>query len=347
MINLYSDNVAPVPTEIMEALQEANRVSAMPYGADETTDHAAAALSKVFERQVFVTPVPTGTAANALSMSLLCRPYGAVFATDCAHIHTSEAGATEFFTGGAKIVTLPAPDGRLKPDALDDAIGRAGKGQRFRSQPDAISITNGTELGTVYSLAAVTALTAVARRHGLTVHMDGARFANALARLGCSPADLTWRAGVDVLSLGMTKNSATGVEAVVCFDEKRAEEAAHRARRYGFTYSKMRFASAQIVASVQNDLWRRLAVQANAAASKLADGLRAMPEVSILHPVEINHIFLTVPVAAAEALPAHGLRIGHRGGGLIRIVTSWMTSDEMVKGAVHAFERAIATTRKG
>ena len=246
MINLYSDNVAPIPPETMAALQEANRISAMPYGADETTEQAAQALSEVFERRVAVTPVPTGTAANALSMSLLCRSYGAVFATECAHIHTSEGGATEFFTGGAKIVTLPAPEGRMSPDALDEAIGRAGKGQRFRSQPDAISMTNGTELGTVYSQANVAALTGVARRHGLKVHMDGARFANAIARLDCSPADLTWRLGVDVLSLGMTKNSAMGVDLVVCFDEAFADEAAHRARRCGFTFSKMRFASSQV-----------------------------------------------------------------------------------------------------
>ncbi len=345
MINLYSDNVAPVPPEIVEALLDANRISAMPYGADETTEQATETLSGIFERPVTVIPVPTGTAANALSMSLLCRPYGAVFASECAHIHTSEGGATEFFTGGAKIVTLPAPDGRLDAAALEEAIGRAGKGQRFRSQPDAISITNGTELGTVYSPEAVAGLSAVARRHGLRVHMDGARFANALAGSDCSPADLTWRAGVNVLSLGLTKNGAMSVEAVVCFDEDLAEDAAFRARRCGYTYSKMRFASAQITAAVKDGLWRRLASQANAAASNLAKGLGALPGVSILHPVEINHIFLRVPVAAAEALPGLGLRIGHRGGGLIRIVTSWMTTGEMVAGALSAFEQALAKNR--
>lgn len=346
MINLYSDNVAPIPPESMAALQEANRISAMPYGADETTEQASEALTEVFERPVVMTPVPTGTAANALSMSLLCRPYGAVFATECAHIHTSEGGATEFFTGGAKIVTLPAPEGRMAPDALDEAIGRAGKGQRFRSQPDTISMTNGTELGTVYSQDQVEALAGVAQRHGLKVHMDGARFANALARLDCSPADLTWRVGVDVLSLGMTKNSAMGVDLVVCFDEAFADEAAHRARRCGFTFSKMRFASSQVVASVNDGLYRRLAAQANAAATRLADGLRPLPEISILYPVDINLIFLRAPVAVAESLPKHGLRIGHRGGGLIRIVTSWATTEEMVTGALRAFEHAIREARR-
>ena len=345
MINLFSDNVAPIPPETMAALLEANRISAMPYGADEMTEQATETLSAVFERPVVLTPVPTGTAANALSMSLLCRPYGAVFATDCAHLHTSEGGATEFFTGGAKVVTLPAPNGRLTPDALDDAIGRAGKGQKFRSQPDAISMTNGTELGTVYPQEDVAALAAVARRHGLKVHMDGARFANALARLKCTPADLTWRAGVDVLSLGMTKNSAMGVDAVVCFDQALADEVAHRARRCGFTFSKMRFASSQIVASVKDGLWRRLAAQANAAATQLAERLRVLPEVSVVHPVEINQIFLRVPLAVAESLPKHGLRIGHRGGGLIRIVTSWATTEEMVTGAEGAFQNAMREVR--
>ena len=234
----------------------------------------------------------------------------------------------------------------MSPDALDQAIGRAGKGQRFRSQPDAISLTNGTELGTVYSRDQVAALVEVARRHGLKVHMDGARFANALARLDCSPADLTWRLGVDVLSLGMTKNSAMGVDLVVCFDEALADEAAHRARRCGFTFSKMRFASSQVVASVKDALWRRLAAQANAAAAQLAEGLRALPELSILYPVETNHIFLRAPVVVAEALPEYGLRIGHRGGGLIRIVTSWATDQEMVAGAIRAFEHAIKAARR-
>lgn len=315
MINLYSDNVAPIPPESMAALQEANLQSGMPYGADAATERATEAVCEAFERRLAVIPVPTGTAANALSMSLLCRPYGAVFATECAHIQTSEGGATEFFTGGAKIVTLPASDGRMLAATLDEAIGRAGKGLRFRSQPDAISMTNGTELGTVYPRPEVEALAAVARRHGLKVHMDGARFANALARLACSPADLTWRAGVDVLSLGMTKNGAMGVEVVVCFDESLADEAAHRARRCGFTFSKMRFATAQVVAALKDGLWLRRAADANAAAQKIAEGLSALQEVSILHPVEINHIFLRVPVEVAEALPAHGLQIGHRGGG--------------------------------
>ncbi|MCC7273666.1 MAG: low specificity L-threonine aldolase, partial [Alphaproteobacteria bacterium] len=344
MINLFSDNVAPVPPAIMAALEAANRVSAMPYGADETTARATDALSAFFERPVVVAPVPTGTAANALAMAVLCRPYGAVFATDCAHIHTSEGGATEFFTGGAKIVTLPAPDGRLAPDALDEALGKGGKGLRFRSQPDAISLTNATELGTVYSCEAVAALAAVARRHGVRVHMDGARFANALARLGCTPAELTWRAGVDVLSLGLTKNGAMAVDAVVCFDQAFADDLAHRARRCGFTFSKMRFAAAQIVASVEGGAARTLAARANAAAADLAAGLARLPGVAILQPVEINHIFLRVPVAAAEALPQHGLRIGHRGGGLIRIVTSWATSDAMVAGAVAAFAAALDAT---
>ena len=342
MINLYSDNVAPVPPAIMAAIDEANRISAMPYGNDETTEQATAALSAYFERPVVVAPVPTGTAANALSMALLCRPYGAVFGTDCAHIHTSEGGATEFFTGGAKIVTIPSPDGRLAPDALEETIGRAGKGLRHRSQPDAVSVTNATELGTVYDPDSVAALSDIAHRHGLRFHMDGARFSNALARLNCSPADLTWRAGVDVLSLGLTKNGAMSVEAVVSFDLSLADDLAHRARRCGFTWSKMRFAAAQVIASVADGMPRTLAGRANAAAARLEAGLRPLPGLSILHPVEINHLFVQVPAAAADALLGHGLRIGHRGGGLIRIVTSWATTDEMVDVAIEAFRKALA-----
>ena len=346
MINLLSDNVGPIPPESLAALQEANRLSDLPYGGDSMTLEATEALGQTFARPVIVTTVPTGTAANALSMSVLCRPYGIVFATDCAHIHLAESGSTEFFTGGAKIRLVAAPDGRMRPDELNEAIGRAGKGERHRSQPDAVSLTNGTELGTVYTPAEVQALGSVVRRHDLKLHVDGARFANALARLRCSPAELSWRAGVDVLSLGMTKNVAMGFDLVVCFDETLGEDAAYRARRAGFTFSRMQFASAQVITALKDERWIRRAEDANAAATRIVDGLRELPEVSILHPVDINIVFLRVPTEVAEKLPERGLRVSHRGGGLIRLVTSWATDEAMIAGALRAIKNAVMDSRK-
>jgi threonine aldolase len=345
VINLYSDNVAPVAPEVMAALERANARITMSYGNDEFTREAKAALEAVFEHRLALVPVPTGTAANALSMSLLCRPYGAVFASECAHLHTAEAGATEFFTGGAKIIALPAPDGRLDPAALEQAISRIDKGDRHRSQPDVISLTNGTELGTVYSPAEVRALADVARRHGLAVHMDGARLGNALASLACGAAELSWKAGVDVLSLGMTKNCAMGADYVIAFDEARADEAAHRAQRYGYTFSKMRYATAQLTASLRDGQWLRHARAANAAAAALATALRELPEVTIAHPVQINQIFLRTRVEVAESLEQHGLVVAHWGDGLVRIVTSWATDEQMVAGAVRSFKNAIRSAR--
>jgi threonine aldolase len=346
VINLLSDNIGPIPPESIAALQEANLLSDLPYGGDRITMEAAEALGQVFERPVFVTTVPTGTAANALSMSILCRPYGSVFASECAHIHLAEPGSTEFFTGGAKIRLVAAQDGRMRPEDLDRAIGGVGKGERHRSQPDAVSLTNGTEMGTVYTVAEVEALGAVTRRHHLRMHMDGARIANALARLRCSPSALSWRAGVDVLSLGMTKNVAMGFDLVACFDEALADEAAFRARRSGYTFARMQFASAQVVAALKDDRWLRRAEDANASATRIADGLRELPEVAILHPVDINMVFMRIPAAAAEQLLARGLRVSHRGGGLIRLVTSWATDDGMIAGALGAFKSAIMDGRR-
>lgn len=343
MINLLSDNIGPIPPESLEAMREANEVSDLPYGGDRLTQQASEILGAAFERPVSVTTVPTGTAANALSMSLLCRPYGSVFATECAHIHLAEPGSTEFFTGGAKIRLVPAQDGRMSPDDLDEAIGRIGKGERHRSQPDAVSLTNGTEMGTVYTPMQVHALGGVARRHGLKLHVDGARLANALARLGCTPAELTWKAGADVLSFGMTKNVASGFDLVLCFDEALGEEAVYRARRAGYTFSRMQFLSAQVLAAMKDDRWIRRAASANAAAARIAEGLRELSEVTILHPVDINILFLRIPQAAAEQLPARGLRVSHRGGGLIRLVTSWATDETVTRGALAAIKQALAS----
>jgi threonine aldolase len=245
-INLRSDNVAGVAPEILAAIAAANAGSAPSYGADPITARLQDVFSKLFETRCFVQPVATGTATNALALTLIAPPYGAVYCTAVGHVHDSECGAGEFYTGGAKIVPLAEAHGRLRPDALRMALRTAGIGHSGRVQPAALNLTQATERGTVYRPDELDELVAVAREYGLRVHMDGARFANAIAALGCSPADVTWRRGVDVLSFGATKNGAMGAEAVVVFSDELAEPLRFRARRAGQVFSKMRFISAQL-----------------------------------------------------------------------------------------------------
>ena len=296
-VNLRSDNVAGIAPEILAAIEAANAGTAPSYGADPITARLQDVFSELFETRCFVQPVATGTATNALALALIAPPYGAVYCTAVGHVHDSECGAGEFYTGGAKIVPLAEQHGRLHPETLRAALRKAGVGHTGRVQPAALNLTQATERGTVYRLDELDALVEVARTYGLRVHMDGARFANAIAALGCRPADVTWRRGVDVLSFGATKNGAMGAEAVVVFTEELAEPLRFRARRAGQVFSKMRFISAQLEAYVQGGLWLRLAGHANVMARRLADGIAGLPGVRLAHPVEINEIFAQMPRA--------------------------------------------------
>ena len=248
-VNLRSDNVAGIAPEILAAIEAANAGTALSYGADPITARLQDVFAELFETRCFVQPVATGTATNALALALIAPPYGAVYCTDVGHVHDSECGAGEFYTGGAKIVPLAREHGRLRPDARA-ALERAGIGHSGRVQPAALNLTQATERGTVYRLDELDELIGVARAYGMRVHMDGARFANAIAALGCRPADVTWRRGVDVLSFGATKNGAMGAEAVVVFTAELADPLRFRARRAGQVFSKMRFISAQLEAYV-------------------------------------------------------------------------------------------------
>src|SRR5580698_7690125 len=221
--NFGSDNVTPVCPPIMAAINAANSGMLPSYGADEFTERLQRAASTVFEREVAVYPVATGTAANALALAQLAPPFGGIYCHSGAHIVTDECGAPELYTGGAKLLGLPSPNGKIGPEAIEAAVALANDMGVHHVKPSAISVTQATEFGTVYALDEIAALTAAAKRHGLGVHMDGARFANALVHLGCTPAEATWKAGVDVLSFGASKNGALAAEAVVFFDPRRAE----------------------------------------------------------------------------------------------------------------------------
>jgi threonine aldolase len=320
-LNFRSDNVATVAPEILRALDAVNHGPAASYGDDEYSALLNRKFSELFETEVVVFPVSTGTAANALSLATCARPYGAIYCHEEAHIHTSEGGATEAFSGGAKLITLPGADGKLTLQTVAAALQRAERGIRNRPQPDVVSITQATEYGTVYRRDDIAVIGASARDAGIRFHMDGSRFANALATLRCSAADMTWRSGVDILSFGATKNGAMGADAIVVFRRELAEPLSYRLRRAGQTWSKMRFAAAQLIAYVENGLFLRLASQANELASQLGRELSALPGVRLIAPVEANLVFVAVAEPAIEALAAAGVRFARRRGGVIRLVT--------------------------
>lgn len=332
MYDFRSDNVAGAAPQVMTALAASSSGTASPYGNDPWTARVTERLCAIFETEVAVFPVATGTAANSLALSALVPPYGAVLCHDEAHIAIDECGAPEFFTGGAKLVPLAGAHGKLTPDAVSRHITRAGVGVVHRVQPAALSLTQATEAGTVYTPAEVEALVEAAHSNGMAVHMDGARFANAIARLGCAPADVTWRAGVDVLTLGGTKGGCLAAEAVVFFNPAMAEDFGFGRKRGGHLVSKMRFLSAQLDAWLADDLWLTLAAHANAMADRLAAGLTSLPGVELAHPVEANELFVRLPGSYAEALEAAGYGFYRWDDGTARFVTAFDTPAAAVDG---------------
>ena len=304
--NFASDNTAAVAPRVMEALVAANVGRAMPYGADDWSRRLTERMSEVFERRVAVFPVSTGSAANGLTLSALTRPYGVVFCHEKAHVHVDECAGPEFFTGGSKVVPLPGAAGRIEPTALIAAI-EAAREERSISN-SALSLTNLTEAGTCYTPDALAELTDIAHRSGMGVHLDGARFANAVAALGCTPAEASWKAGVDILAFGGTKNGCLAAEALVVFDPEGEAAAALPFLRHrgGQIFSKARYFAAQFLAYLEDGAWLADARHANREAARLAAGLGALPEVELLEQVEGNEIFLTLPTEAAERLKAAG-----------------------------------------
>ncbi len=335
-----SDNQAPVAPQIMAAILKANEGRAPSYGADDITARLQPLFTKVFETDLRVFPVTTGTAANALALAMLTPPWGTIFCHHESHIATDECGAPEFHTSGAKLYLLPGDHGRLTPEILSRCLRDNPPGDQHQTQAAVISLSQVTEAGTVYRPDEIAALTSIARRHKLYVHMDGARFANAVASLNCSPADLSWRAGVDVLSFGATKNGALAAEAVLFFNPALSENFLFRRKRAGHLVSKMRFLSAQLEAYVENGLWLELASNANAQATRLADGLHTISNVEILHPVQANEIFARIPPEMIRPLRDQGFGFhvwGREEEGIIRLVTAFDTK----LGEADQFIRAV------
>ena len=328
-MRFFSDNAAPAHPKVIEAIAASNRLDTA-YDGDSWSQKLDSAFSELFEREVRAFWVTTGTAANCLALAALCPPYRAILCHRDAHIEVDEAGAPGFFTGGAKLVLLDGPGAKVTPDvaaAACDAI----RNDVHQVQPAAVSITNATEYGLVYRAAEVATLGKFARQRGLALHMDGARLANALATSGESPADVTWRAGVDVLSFGFTKNGGLNAEALILFRTELADEIAVRRKRAGHLASKGRMLAAQLLALLEDGLWLDNARAANGAAQALA---QAAPD-RLIYPVEANELFLRASDAEAARLRAQGADFYEWGPGQIRLVTSW-DSDPLAVGQLAA-----------
>ena len=319
-MRFFSDNTASACPEILAALQSANHGLTRPYGEDEWTERLDRTFSAFFGREVRAFAVGTGTAANALSLATVSPPYGAIFAHQKAHIATDECGAPGFFTGGAQLMLLPGDHGRIAPQTFAAAL--AAPQDVHTVQPAVVSLTQPTESGTVYRAAELAEIASTAHARGLKVHMDGARFANAVAFLRCHPADITWRAGVDVLSFGATKNGALGAEAVVFFDTGLVRDFELRRKRAGQLFSKSRYLAAQLLAYIDSGVWRRNAERTNRQAREIGRAAGT----ALLHPVEANEVFLALGIERRQALRAAGFEFydsGVESAGEARFVVSW------------------------
>ncbi len=334
-MNFASDNTAPVAPAILDALTAANTGYALGYGNDDWTAAAERKFAEIFEREVAVFLVPTGTAANALALAHVSPPWGVVLCHAESHIATDECGAVEFFGGGVRLVGLPGEGGKIAPATLKKALAGYGGHSPHQMIPAALSITQASEAGTIYRTGEIAALAEIAHERALALHMDGARFANALVRLNATPAQMTWQSGVDILSFGATKGGAMAAEAVIVFDRARAAYLGERRKRAGHLASKHRFIAAQMLAFLAEDYWLTLARHANAKADRLAEQLTAAG-LKPVWPVEANLVFAVLPRALDAKLRAAGayyyvrssdsLDIG-AGNVLVRLVTSFATTD--------------------
>ncbi|PQA88363.1 threonine aldolase family protein [Hyphococcus luteus] len=341
-MSFASDNWAGAAPEILEAIARANHGAAPGYGGDALTKKVETRFAEIFEKDCKVYFVATGGAANGLALSVMTPPYGMVLCHEESHVQMDECAGPEFFTGGAKLLPIVGADGKLTADAVRETI----KGFPYRpphgAPISALSITQGTECGTCYSVDELSAVCAAAHEAGLSVHMDGARFANAVAASGKSPADLTWKAGVDVLCFGGTKNGCIAAEAVVFFNPDKAKDFEFMRKRAGHLWSKMRFISAQFDAYLEDGLWLKLAAHANKMAQRLAAGLKEAGA-EFLYPVGINELFVVLPEGAAPKLNEAGYLFypwvtpgDPANGRAHRLICSFRTSEEEVDGFVEA-----------
>ncbi len=341
-MNFKSDNEAPAHPAIMQALLQANEGFATAYADDRYSRQLNGRFSDLFETECTVLPVATGTVANCIALAELCPPWGAVMCHRQAHIQNDEGGAPEFYTHGAKLMPLDGVEGKLEAGPLAAAIDGAGVHGVHNVKPSVVSITQATECGTVYSPTEVAAIATVAHERGLALHMDGARFANAVVSLGLPPAEISWKAGVDVLSFGATKNGAMTAEALLVFGQPTWLEGMERRRkRGGHLLSKMRYVSAQLLAMLDDDLWLKLAAHANSRATELAQGIEASQNASLKWPVEANEVFMRASPENLARLKENGFEFHIWPGttDLARLVCSFATTEKQVADLVEQVQK--------
>ena len=335
-----SDNYSGICPEVWEAMQKANICDVPAYGEDPWTEKATNRFREIFEKDCDVFFVFNGTAANALALSSLSQSYHSVLCSDFAHIETDECGAPEFFSNGAKLWPVKSQQGKINITHAEQMICR--RSDIHYPKPKIISITQSTELGTLYTPSELLSIKELAKRYQLKVHMDGARFSNAVASIGCSPAELSWKAGVDVLCFGGTKNGMGMGEAVVFFDKNLAEDFAYRCKQAGQLASKMRYISASWLGLLDHDIWLKNASHANAMAQKLALGIKAIPNIELMFPTEANAVFMQLPQHVLESLRKEGWIIySFIGAGGARLMCSWSTTEARIHQFLGALQKAI------
>ena len=332
-MRFFSDNAAPVCNQVLEALARVNTVDTA-YDGDRWSQQLDGAFSDLFGTPVRALWVPSGTSANALALAALCPPHGSVVCHRDAHIQNDECGAPEFYTHGAKLALAEGIGAKVTPESIMAVLDRVQSGVHW-VQPHAISITNASEYGLVYTPDQVAAIGDMAKARGLGLHMDGARFANAVAHLGCAPADVTWRAGVDVLSFGFVKNGGMSAEALIFFKPELADATLYRRKRAGLLLSKGRYLAAQLLAMLDGDLWLANARAANAGARLLADAAGDR----LVHLVEANEVFLKASPDEAASLRALGFDFYDWAPGEIRLVTSWDQSEDAIRPLAEAIAK--------
>jgi threonine aldolase len=337
-MNFRSDNESPINSKILQAIIDANTGSEESYGYDRYTLKLQEEMQKLFGCWCDVIPVSTGTAANSLAVTLCTPPYGSVFCYETAHLISDECGAPEFFSAGAKLIGITGDNGKIDAELLDKTLAATGVHGEHECLPSTISITQSTEAGTLYSLDDIKQLNKLKQKHGLYLHMDGSRIANAVASLNCSIADMTWKNGVDLLSFGATKNGAMNAEVLIIFNPKVGKEIKRLRKRSGHLLSKMRFVSAQLLAFVKDDLWLELATHANSMAAQLYNSLKNTHE--FVYPVQANEVFLRLAEDKIVELQTIGFEFHVWPGStdIIRLVFSHSTRPQDVESLIKALE---------
>ena len=324
-VKFASDNVAGACPEVLNAILKVNEGDSTPYGNDQISTQLQDKFSEIFEKEVIVFPTASGTAANALALSTMTPSFGNIYCHKLSHINVDECGAPEFYTGGAKLVNLNGVNGKITAEELNKSI--SGKGVVHHTQPSSVSITQLCETGEAYELDEIKKISEIAHNHKLNMHMDGARFANALVSLDCSPAEMTWKSGIDVLSFGATKNGCLAAEAIIFFKPELVGNLPFLMKRAGHLLSKMSFVSAQLDAYITNEVWLRNAKHANAMGKKLSQGLDQHKNIELAYPTDANEIFVKIPKDIIDQLNSEGYTINDDewDGNAVRLVTAWNT----------------------